>query len=76
MNHLEHPVIDAILKRRSIRRYSGKPVNKSVTELLLKAGMYAPSARNQQPWHFIVITENIAQQDLGYPLEPMVKDKH
>ena len=57
MNDLENPVINAILKRRSIRRYSGKPVNKSTVELLLKAGMYAPSARNQQPWHFIVITD-------------------
>ena len=57
MNDLENPVINAILKRRSIRRYSGKPVNKSDVELLLKAGMYAPSARNEQPWHFIIIDD-------------------
>ena len=57
MNNLANPVINAILKRRSIRQYSGKPVNKSDIELLLKSGMYAPSARNQQPWHFIVITD-------------------
>lgn len=55
MNDSSNPVIDAILKRRSIRRYSGDPVNKSDIKLLLKAAMYAPSARNQQPWHFIVI---------------------
>jgi len=57
MSDLKNPVIDAILKRRSIRRYSGKPVNKSDVDLLLKAAMYAPSARNQQPWHFIVIDD-------------------
>jgi nitroreductase len=52
-----NPVMDAILKRRSIRRYSGKPVEKSIIKELLNAGMYAPSARNQQPWHFVVIDD-------------------
>ena len=52
-----NPVIDAILKRRSIRKYSGKPVNKSDINLLLTAAMYAPSARNEQPWHFMVIDD-------------------
>ena len=52
-----NPVIDAILKRRSISKYSGKTVDKSDIHLLLKAGMYAPSARNEQPWHFIVIDD-------------------
>ena len=50
-------VIDAILMRRSIRRYSSEPVNKSDIDLLLTAAMYAPSARNEQPWHFIVIDD-------------------
>ncbi len=50
-------VIDAILKRRSIRKYSPEPVNKSDVELLLTAAMYAPSARNEQPWHFVVIDD-------------------
>ncbi len=57
MNESANPVIDAILKRRSIRRYLGKSVDKSTINQLLKAGMYAPSARNQQPWHFLVIEE-------------------
>jgi nitroreductase len=57
MKESENPVIDAILKRRSIRRYSGKPVNKSMIMELLTAGMYAPSARNEQPWHFMVIDD-------------------
>jgi nitroreductase len=57
MSELNNPVIDAILRRRSIRQYRGVPVNKSDIQLLLKAGMYAPSARNQQPWHFVVIDQ-------------------
>lgn len=58
MAEIENPVIDAILTRRSIRRYSGKPVDKSTIRTLLTAAMFAPSARNQQPWHFIVIEKN------------------
>jgi nitroreductase len=47
-------VIDAILTRRSIRKYTGQPVSDEQAEILLKAAMYAPSAVNRQPWHFIV----------------------
>jgi nitroreductase len=57
MSDSENPVIDALLKRRSIRRYNPEPVDKSDIRLMLKAGMYAPSARNEQPWHFIVIDD-------------------
>lgn len=57
MSDSENPVIDALLKRRSIRRYSIKPVDKSEIRLMLKAGMYAPSAMNEQPWHFMVIDD-------------------
>ncbi|MBU5449010.1 nitroreductase family protein [Acetivibrio sp. MSJd-27] len=46
-----------IFKRASIRKYSGKPVEKEKTKQLLRAAMAAPSARNKKPWHFIVIRE-------------------
>jgi nitroreductase len=49
--------IEAILTRRSIRRYTGKKVSARVVEELLKAGMSAPSANNSQPWHFVVIND-------------------
>lgn len=57
MSDSENPVIDALLKRRSIRRYRPETVDKSDIRLMLKTGMYAPSARNEQPWHFIVIDD-------------------
>jgi nitroreductase len=47
----------AILERRSIRAYSDQPVSGEVIENLLRAGMYAPSAMNSQPWEFLVIWE-------------------
>ncbi|MDH4162910.1 MAG: nitroreductase family protein [Nitrospirota bacterium] len=49
--------MEAIFSRRSIRVYTPKPVPGSLVTELLRAAMAAPSAGNEQPWHFIVITE-------------------
>ena len=45
---------DAILTRRSIRQYKNKPVPEEVLKKIIKAGMYAPSAMNLQPWDFMI----------------------
>jgi nitroreductase len=47
--------MDAILTRRSIRKYTPQEISDEIVQKLLKAAMNAPSAGNQQPWHFIVI---------------------
>jgi nitroreductase len=44
-----------ILDRRSIRRFKDKPVGEKELELILESGRFAPSAMNQQPWHFTVV---------------------
>ena len=49
--------MDAMLSRRSIRKYSTQPVSDEIMEELLEAAMSAPSAGNEQPWHFVVIDE-------------------
>lgn len=50
--------IEAIYNRRSIRKYDKeRPVERKKLEQLIRAAMYAPTARNLQPWHFIIITE-------------------
>ena len=49
--------IDAIMSRRSIRKYTGEPVPEADIETILRAAVAAPSAGNQQPWRFIVITD-------------------
>lgn len=48
-------VMEAILTRRSIRRYTGVPVSEDLLNQVLRAGCYAPSAHNGQPWHFVVL---------------------
>jgi hypothetical protein len=47
--------MDAILNRRSIRKYKDIKISDEIVEDLLRAGMQAPSAVNEQPWEFIVI---------------------
>jgi nitroreductase len=46
-----------IFARRSIRVYSGEAVSEEEIQSLLEAGMAAPSASNQKPWHFVVVTD-------------------
>jgi nitroreductase len=49
--------LKAIHTRRSIREYKDKPIPEEMVIELLKAAMASPSARNQQPWEFVVITD-------------------
>jgi nitroreductase len=49
--------IEAILSRRSIREYTSQPIPDEAIEELLEAAMSAPSAGNEQPWHFVVIRD-------------------
>lgn len=49
--------MDAIYKRRSIRKYKPDPVPDEMLVSFIKAGMNAPSAGDEQPWHFVIITD-------------------
>jgi nitroreductase len=49
--------METILSRKSIRQYMPKPLSREVILELLHAAMSAPSAGNERPWHFIVLTE-------------------
>lgn len=50
-------VLEVIHSRRSVRNYTDEPVTPEQLETLLRAGMAAPTARNTQPWAFVVVTE-------------------
>lgn len=50
-------MIQAITDRRSIRKYEDKPVPRCMVEEIIKAGILAPSAKNRQPWKFVVVAE-------------------
>ncbi len=57
-------LLDAIFKRRSIRRYKRQPIPDDVLKNILEAGRLAPSANNLQPWHFIVVTDQKLKEGL------------
>lgn len=50
-------ILESIYKRRSIRKYQDKPVEREKLVDLLKAGMAAPSACNNQPWEFVAVDD-------------------
>ena len=49
--------MNAILSRRSIRKYTKQPISKETIRKILEAAMCAPSAGNERPWHFIIIDD-------------------
>ncbi len=49
--------MNSIFHRTSIRRYTEQKVEKEKIEKMLRAAMAAPSAHNQQPWEFYVVTD-------------------
>ncbi|HYF82982.1 MAG TPA: nitroreductase family protein [Clostridia bacterium] len=51
--------------RRSIRKYSDKPVEDEKIIQLLEGARLAPSGSNTQPWHFIVVKSEVTKQKLA-----------
>ena len=49
--------MNEIFKRISVRKYEERPVEQEKIEMILRAAMAAPSATNQQPWEFYVVTD-------------------
>ena len=45
-------LMDTILKRRSIRRYTGEDIPEETLQKILQAGLLAPTSRNLKPWEF------------------------
>lgn len=68
--------MNVYLDRRSIRRYKSDEVPKDLIQQLLEVAMYAPSAKNRQPWHFIVCDQRSILLDLAnlHPYGKMLKE--
>lgn len=54
-----------IFTRVSIRKYQDRPVEAEKTLAMLRAAMQAPSAKNQQPWEFYVVTDRAKLEALS-----------
>ena len=69
-------VICAIEGRRSIRSYRTDPVPEEKLEAVVRAGLMAPSAMNQQSWHFVVISGKGAERYRTYCIEKLGRDPY
>ncbi len=54
---MSEEILQFITARRSIREFTGEPVDRAKIEIALKAAMAAPTARNSRPWEFVVVTD-------------------
>ena len=68
--------MNSIYHRISVRKYQDKPVEKEKIEAMLRAAMQAPSAGDQQPWEFYVVTDKakLAALSKVHQYAGMVKD--
>ncbi len=57
--------INLIKDRRSVRNYAGKKIEKHFLEEIVDCARLAPSARNIQPWDFIVVTDKTSLTQLS-----------
>ena len=69
-------VLNTILNRRSVRAFRSEPVPDADLDAVVKAGLYAPSATNQQSWHFSVICGAAAERYRAYCQKKLERDPY
>lgn len=58
-------IFEAILTRRSLRKFTEQPIIDVEIEKILQCAMHAPSAVNEQPWQFIVVKSSTIREQLS-----------
>lgn len=67
--------MDSIKNRRSIRKYTDKMVSKKDIEEIIQAAMLAPSAKNRQPWKYIVYTMDSKDRILDVMEKGLIRER-
>lgn len=69
-------LFDAIKQRKSVREYSDKTIEKELIEKIIDAGRLAATARNEQPWEFIITSDKSKMEHISgmCPNGPFIKD--
>ena len=75
-NESVNQTLQTIFNRKSVRKYTERPVEKEKLEMLVRAGMAAPSSRDRRPWEFVIVTDRDLLDTMGdgLPLARMLKD--
>lgn len=58
-------LLEGIYTRRSVRRYTDRPVEREHLLEVIKAGTWAPSGLNNQPWRFVIVQDREARATLA-----------
>lgn len=64
---------DDMLRRRTVRQFSTRPVPRSIIEDCLRVAASAPSGANMQPWHFVVVSDAEIKRQIRQAAE---KEEH
>ncbi|MDO4367195.1 MAG: nitroreductase family protein [Bacteroidales bacterium] len=65
-NHTkQNTTLETIFSRKSVRAFNGKTISKDTLELIVKAGMAAPTGMNRQPWDFVIIDNKADMEALA-----------
>jgi len=57
--------LEALRTRRSCRRFTAREVTHDLIEKVVDAGRLAATARNDQPWEFVAVTDKAARRDIA-----------
>jgi nitroreductase len=60
-----HPIVESIKNRRSIRQFTKEAVSDEIVNQILESGCWAPSGKNNQPWKFAVIQDLALKESLA-----------
>ena len=58
-------LLQLMLQRRSIRKYTGEPIPEDKLKLILQAGLASATSKNRKPWEFVVIQQKEVLQTLA-----------
>lgn len=64
-DRFDSPVLEAIYRRRSIREFTAESVEIKHLHEIIRAGSWAPSGLNNQPWRFVIIRDQKIKNDLA-----------
>ena len=62
---MSSPVLEAIYRRRSIREFTDKKISRDQLLEIIRAGIWAPSGLNNQPWRFVTVQEPEIKEQLA-----------
>ncbi len=68
-------IFEAVLARRSVRKYKAREVGKDIIRVMLEAAVHAPTALHQEPWGFVVIQDKKLLQNLSDRSKPLFLDE-